>query len=95
LATARKILLALANDNRRVKTQPAPDVVVMELGDARVSLQLRAWVPSSENVAARSELLEAIHVAFAEQGIKIPAPGPSIQLVQGPTQPIPGPPSIV
>lgn len=84
LAAARQALLSIANDNRRVKTQPAPDVVVLELGDARVSLQLRAWVPSSENVAARSELLEAIHIAFAEQGIRIPVQGPQIQLVQAP-----------
>ena len=91
LAAARQALLSIANDNRRVKTQPAPDVVVLELGDARVILQLRAWVPSSENVAARSELLEAIHVAFAEQGIRIPVQGPQIQLVQAPMQPTQGP----
>jgi small conductance mechanosensitive channel len=95
LAAARQVLLSIANDNRRVKTQPAPDVVVLELGDARVSLQLRAWVPSSENVAARSELLEAIHVAFAEQGIRIPVQGPQIQLVQATVQPTQGPTPVV
>ena len=95
LAAARQILLAVANDNRRVKTQPVPDVVVLELGDARVSLQLRAWVESSDNVSARSELLEAIHGTFSEHGIRIPAPRTQFEVVQAAPPPTQGPAPII
>ncbi|KFN42927.1 mechanosensitive ion channel family protein [Arenimonas oryziterrae] len=72
LAAARTSLIAAANGNRRVKSEPAPEVLLLELGDTRVSLQLRAWVPAGEVAFARSELLETIHGSFAGQGIRIP-----------------------
>jgi len=81
IGTVRKLLLRAANDNRRVKTQPAAEVLVLDLGETRISMQLRAWVPADEIAFARSELLEAVHVAFASEGIRIPVPPREIQLI--------------
>jgi len=82
IAAARTSLLHIANDNRRVKTQPAPETFVMELGDTRVSLQLRAWVAADDVAFARSELLDTIHSRFAELGIRIPVQSKEVHVVR-------------
>ena len=59
LGIARTALLEVARANPRVRAEPAPDVVVSELTDAKVVLQLRAWVSPDDLPAVRAELQEA------------------------------------
>ena len=74
LAEARAALLHVATANPRVLEDPATDVLVSAFGESSVNLTLRAWVPTSEVLVARSELLEAIHQELRRRGLSIPYP---------------------
>jgi len=74
LGAARAALLEVARSNPRVRREPAPDVIVAELTDAKVVLQLRAWVAADDLPAARAELQEAAWQAFVVRGLRAPAP---------------------
>jgi small conductance mechanosensitive channel len=74
LGAARAALLEVARANARVRRDPAPDVIVAELTDAKVVLQLRAWVAPDELPAARAELQEAAWQQFVQRGLRAPTP---------------------
>jgi small conductance mechanosensitive channel len=74
LGAARRTLLDVAGANARVRHEPAPEVVVSELTDAKVVLQVRAWVDAADFNAAKLELQEAVWQAFLATGLRAPAP---------------------
>ena len=74
LGAARTALLEVAHASARVRKDPAPDVIVAELTDAKVVLQLRAWVAPDELPAVRAELQEAAWQQFVQRGLRAPAP---------------------
>jgi small-conductance mechanosensitive channel len=74
LAAARDALLGAARANARVRGEPAAEVVVTDLADAKVNLQLRVWVAPDDYNAARVELQEAAWQGLAQRGIRAPAP---------------------
>jgi small-conductance mechanosensitive channel len=74
LGTARAALLEVAAANARVRRDPAPDVIVAELTDAKVVLQLRAWVAPDDLPAVRAELQEAAWRRFVQRGLRAPTP---------------------
>ena len=74
LPTYRAVLLDVASKHPRVKTQPAPDVLLLGMGESSVSIQLRAWAPSRDFVSVQSELLEAILGRFATEGLRLSRP---------------------
>lgn len=74
LAEARAALLHVASANTRVLAEPATDVLVSAFGESSVNLTLRAWVPTSDVLVARSELLEGIHRELRQRGLSIPYP---------------------
>ena len=74
LAAARLALLEVARASPRVCAEPAAEVVVNDLADAKVGLQLRVWLAAHEYNAGKVELQEAVWQAFARQGIRAPAP---------------------
>jgi len=56
-------------------TDPAPDVVVMELGDSSVNLSLRVWIErATDEEPVYSAVMEAAKLALDEAGIEIPYP---------------------
>jgi small-conductance mechanosensitive channel len=74
LSALRAALLQLAKTNARVKSMPAPEVVVATLGEGVVSLQLQAWVASRDYNQVRGELLEAALADFGRRGMRVPLP---------------------
>jgi len=74
LALARESLLAIAAANPAVKDVPAPEVLVLKLGESSVELQLRCWVESHEYQNVKSELLERLLHDFSKKNIRIPYP---------------------
>ncbi len=80
LGRARSVLLDLAKAHPKVLPEPAPDVLVSDLGESSVNLVLRAWVDTPEFVTTRSELTEAITVGFARAGVSIPYPQRSLHV---------------
>ncbi len=72
---ARDVLLEAAAATEGVSSNPAPAVVVTELGDSSVNLELRVWVEdASQEKAVYFRMLERSKSALDDAGIEIPFP---------------------
>ncbi|WP_375291203.1 mechanosensitive ion channel family protein [Qipengyuania sp.] len=74
MAQAKKELLALAEGDERVLTDPAPQVFVSSLDDSSVGIGLRVWCATGDYLAVNWDLTEAAKARFDEVGISIPFP---------------------
>ena len=75
IRAAREVLLQAVRGNELLADSPAPEVVVVELGDSSVNLELRVFLrdPSRERPATW-QILEASKLALDDAGIQIPFP---------------------
>jgi len=82
---AMQILLASANANSRVLTDPAPAARLLNFGDNGIELELRVWIQDPEAGLAnvRSDINIAIWRAFKHAGIVIPYPQRNLHIVNG------------
>lgn len=69
----------LASESR-ILPEPAPAIMVTELGASSVDLAVRPWVNSSDYWPVRSDLLENIKAAFDANGISIPYPQQDVHI---------------
>lgn len=83
IQTAREVLLALADDPR-VLRDPAPTVVVTQLGDNAITLSLRAWTRNGDVSNVQFMFNEKARDALAKKGIGIPFPQRVVTLIQQP-----------
>jgi small conductance mechanosensitive channel len=79
---ARKTLLAIVNADQRVLSEPAPDVVVAELGESAVVLRVRAWVSTPDYWSVIFAIQEQAKKSFDVAGVEIPFPQRTIHVVQ-------------
>ncbi len=72
---AREVLLKAAGSIEGVLDDPAPAVVVTELGNSSVNLEVRVWIAeASDERRVFFATLEACKLALDEAGIEIPFP---------------------
>lgn len=71
---ARDELLALANADQRVLSEPAPTVFVSALADSAVTMGMRVWCKTEDYLGLSWALTEAAKLRFDETGISIPYP---------------------
>lgn len=78
---ARRVLLAAVEGHPMVLADPAPKVVVTELGESSVNLELRVWLtdPHREREAFFA-MVEIAKAALNEAGIEIPFPQRTLHL---------------
>jgi small conductance mechanosensitive channel len=74
LAQGQQVLLKLAGEDKRVASDPAPQVFVDELGDSAVVLRLRVWAANSDYWTLRRALTERGKAALEAAGLSIPFP---------------------
>ncbi|MFH1571721.1 MAG: mechanosensitive ion channel family protein [Gemmatimonadota bacterium] len=75
VVAARQVILATLAGDARVLPEPAPIVIVTELGDSSVNLQLRFWVDDpAQKFGMQWEYTEKVKAALDEAGIQIPFP---------------------
>ena len=81
----REVLIGSVADSPGVAADPAPQVVVVALGDSAVQVELRVWIedPNAER-ANLFHLLEHAKRALDAAGIEIPFPQRTIHVVSGP-----------
>jgi small conductance mechanosensitive channel len=79
---AQDTVLAVANADARVLKDPAPMVVVGELGDNSVNLTIRVWCQASEYWGVKFDLTKAFKQRFDGEGISIPFPQRTVHLVK-------------
>lgn len=71
---AREVTQATLAKDERVYQDPAPMIVVGELGESSVDLKIRIWAHADNLWPVYWDMLEKIKVAFDENGITIPFP---------------------
>ncbi|MDX1562143.1 MAG: mechanosensitive ion channel family protein, partial [Gammaproteobacteria bacterium] len=75
IGRAREVLLEAAADVDGVLDDPAPDVVVDELGDSSVNLKVRVWIEEAKGQRAMFfRVVEAAKLALDKADIEIPFP---------------------
>ncbi|MGM0600947.1 MAG: mechanosensitive ion channel family protein [Candidatus Rifleibacteriota bacterium] len=79
---AKNILNQIVENDERILKDPAPQVVVVELGDSSVNFAVRAWAKASDYWSLYFDMLERVKITFDEKGITIPFPQRDIHMYQ-------------
>ncbi|MCU7929250.1 MAG: mechanosensitive ion channel [Candidatus Thiodiazotropha sp. (ex Codakia rugifera)] len=79
---ARDLIGQILEADTTVLKDPAPTIMLLELGESSVDFAVRPWVKSGDYWTTRAALLEAIKVTFDKQGISIPYPQRDIHMIQ-------------
>jgi len=73
IAEARRVILAKLANIKRVLEDPAPDVVVTQLGPSSVDMLVRVWIEDAKNEKPiYYKVMEESKLALDEAGIQIP-----------------------
>ncbi|HET8729713.1 MAG TPA: hypothetical protein VFM34_01195, partial [Moraxellaceae bacterium] len=70
----RALLLGVALDNPLVLDEPAPQVILQELGASAINLQFSVWTRRENYASMRDQLQESIKEAFDRESVEIPFP---------------------
>lgn len=79
---AKRVLMEIAQEEELIAKEPAPQVVVWELGDSSVNFSIRAYVKVRDEPAAKFSVTEKVKLRFDEAGIEIPFPQRDVHLYQ-------------
>lgn len=79
---AQRVLLDVLAADERVHAEPAPEVLVRELGESSVKLGMRFWTQADSYWPANFELRKQAKVALERNGITIPFPQREVHLHQ-------------
>lgn len=82
IGQAKNVLKEILDNENRILSEPAPAILVSELGESSVDFAVRPWVKASDYWAVRSDLLEKIKTEFDARGISIPFPQRDVHLYQ-------------
>lgn len=79
---ARDLIRRVIEADSTVLKDPAPTIMVLELGASSVDFAVRPWVKSGDYWTTRAALLEAIKETFDKEGISIPYPQQDVHVFQ-------------
>jgi len=77
---AKEIFEELLKNDKRVLSEPAPMIVVSELGDSSVNFAVRPWCNSADYWDIYFDMHENVKFEFDKQGISIPFPQQDVHL---------------
>ena len=80
IVKAKKVISGIIEADRRILTEPAPQVVVLSMADSAVIISLRVWVKTSEYWDIYFGLQEKIKLTFDKEDITIPFPQTTLNL---------------
>ena len=83
LAFVRQTAMAILTGDNRILSDPAPAVVVKNLGESGIDVGIRAWVKREDYWNVFFELQEAVKKSFDAAGIVIPFPQRVVHLRRG------------
>jgi small conductance mechanosensitive channel len=78
----RKILTSLIENESRILIDPAPQIIVKELGDNSVNFAVRAYINQSDYWNVYFDMTEIVKDTFDKEGINIPYPQRDVHLFQ-------------
>jgi len=74
LDQALGVLKAVLDADGRALADPAPQTMVMELGDSAVTINIRFWVAAGDYWPCKFDMTKAVKQALDRAGIEIPFP---------------------
>lgn len=80
LKLARDTIERTVTAHEKVLDDPAPVILLMDLGDSSVNFAVRPWVKADDYWVVRSELLESIKVDLEAAGCELPFPQRDVHL---------------
>ena len=80
IVKAKQIIDDILSTDERVLKEPAPVILVMDLGASSVDLAVRPWVRKEDYSTTRSDLLENIKTGLEDGGCSIPYPQQDVHL---------------
>lgn len=81
IAEAKRVAMQTITTDSRVLTEPAPQIIVLELDDSSVNLGIRPFVSGEDYWQTMWDLREQIKVDFDEAGITIPYPQRDVHMI--------------
>lgn len=89
LSEVKRIALENLRENPAVLSDPAPMVIVDNLGDSSVMIRLFAWINQTNHdyLKSKSESIRLVKEAFDEAGIEMPEPIYRVHLREGVSAP--------
>jgi len=82
IGTAKSLIEDILGKETRILADPAPVIMVLELGESSIDIAVRPWVNSADYWDVRAALLQTIKEAFDAKGISIPFPQRDVHLFQ-------------
>jgi len=79
---AKSVLEQILAEHELVLKDPAPSVVVVELGDSSVNFGVRPWVKVADYWAVYFDITEKVKLALDKNGITIPFPQRDVHMHQ-------------
>lgn len=80
VAKVKAVLKRIAEEDTRVLKDPAPAILLSELGDSSVNFTMRIWVKGSDYWPVTFETREKVKITFDKEGITIPFPQRDVHL---------------
>ena len=77
---AKSLIKGILDSDERVLAEPAPAIMVLELGASSVDIAVRPWVKREDYWATRGDLLERIKTTLEGAGLSIPYPQHDVHL---------------
>jgi len=82
VAKVKAALKQIAESDERVLKDPAPQILLSELGESSVNFIMRVWVKSGDYWPFKFETTEKVKLTFDKEGISIPFPQRDVHLFQ-------------
>jgi small conductance mechanosensitive channel len=79
---ARRVIMEIIERDERALKDPAPVVLVSELGDSSVNLTVRAWAKLSDFWPFQFDTIEKVKKRFDAEGITIPFPQRDVHIYE-------------
>ena len=79
---AKALIQGVLAQEDRILDDPAPALLLLELGESSVDIAVRPWVESADYWAVRGDLLERIKQALEGAGLSIPYPQRDLHIVE-------------
>jgi len=86
IGTAKSLIEGIISSNSLILSEPAPTIMVLELGESCIDIAVRPWVKTGDYWGVRAELLQTIKETFDEKGISIPYPQRDVHMITNPME---------
>jgi len=81
IGKAKQLIEGIIAKNSLILMDPAPTIMVLELGESCIDIAVRPWVKTGDYWGVRADLLQTIKETFDEQGISIPYPQRDVHII--------------